>query len=115
MKEKQFAITDIKHLVDMPGYCLATDMIMCEGLPVGYMYREEPNEEDDSGWRFFSGAEDQDYVDNPDHIGLYAVNTVANYSPDIIPLLQSPYGSAFARAEDDAEGFVSIDSPSEPC
>ena len=41
-----------------------------------------------------------DGIGHPDHIGLYAVNTVANYSPDIIPLLQSPYGSAFTRAEE---------------
>ena len=114
MEKKDFAIKEIKHLTDLPGYCLATDRIMRDGLPVGYMYRETPDNENDSGWRFFSGDEDQDYVDNPDNIGLYALNTVANYSPDIIPLLESPYGSSFARAEDGSGKLESIDFPKKP-
>ena len=29
-----------------------------EGLAVGFLYREAPGFPNDSGWRFFSGAED---------------------------------------------------------
>ena len=34
-------------------------MITVDGYPVGFMYREEPNDVD-GGWRFFSGKESQD-------------------------------------------------------
>ncbi|HZP59545.1 MAG TPA: DUF2185 domain-containing protein [Opitutaceae bacterium] len=51
----------------------------------------------DSGWRFFSGEEDQAYVDDSSHTMIYDVNTIANYDPAIIPYLTAPFGSAFGR------------------
>ena len=64
------------------------------------MYREAPDSFLDSGWRFFSGQESQDYSDNAENFCMYDVNTVANYDPDIIPLLGAPEGSAFERNAD---------------
>jgi len=92
-------IKDVLTWDDVDG-CLATDQIVVYGHKVGYMYREEPNENSsDSGWRFFAGDEDDDYLNNPDNIGIYRLNTIANYDQDIIPLLTAPYGSAFRRNE----------------
>jgi hypothetical protein len=54
------------------------------------MYREEPDGDWDTGWRFFSGYESDDYVNDPDNLEIYQVNTIANYDPDIIPFLDSP-------------------------
>jgi hypothetical protein len=98
-KPKQIKIkaNDIKRLIPDVGYCFASDMITVKKKKVGYMYREKPNKNTDSGWRFFSGDEDQEYVDNPDNLGLFEVNTIANYDPDIIPYLNSPFGAAFGR------------------
>jgi len=47
------------------------------------------------------------------NVGLHDVNTIANYDPDVIPLLDAPPGSAFER--DDDGQFVQIDfeSPEE--
>ena len=87
----------IVKLVPPQGYCLATDMITVNGHKVGYMYRETPDEPRDSGWRFFSGDETQEYARNPDNLGLYDVNTIANYDPEIIPYLSEPMGSAYER------------------
>jgi len=69
------------------------------------MYREEPDWPNDSGWRFLAGDEAPGYVDNPDNLALYDVNIIANYDPDIIPLLDAPFGSAFER-DPQARGFV---------
>ena len=46
--------------------CVATKEISVSGRPVGFMYREEPVFDNDSGWRFFSGDESDGYTDNPD-------------------------------------------------
>lgn len=93
---------DIKELLnwDGPDGCLATDKITVEGCKIGYMYREEPVNESDSGWRFFEGAEDDEYIDNPDNIKLYKLNTICNYDKSIIPLLNSEYNSVFYRNDD---------------
>jgi hypothetical protein len=71
------------------------------------MYREEPDTEFDSGWRFLSGLEDDAYVNDLANVGLHDVNTIANYDPAVIPLLDAPPGSAFER--DDDGQFVQVD------
>lgn len=90
---------ELKLLVFGYGSCMATDQITVQGKPVGYMYRDEPGDELDSGWVFMSGDETQEYMDNPDNIEVYDVNTIANYDPDIIEFLDSPIGSSFERNE----------------
>ena len=99
MTNKHFKIkTDqIKPLAFGRGSCIATDLITVAGHKVGYMYREEPDNRLDSGWRFMSGLESQEYMDNANNLELYDVNTIANYDEDIIPLLDSPSGYAFER------------------
>lgn len=84
-----------------PDGCFATDHITVLGKPVGWCYREEPAPgRPDSGWRFFSGEEDDDYVNDLAHTEVYTLNTICNYDPAILPLLTAPVGSAFARGAD---------------
>ena len=96
---KKFKIQahDIKDIATGYGSCYATDMITVQGKKVGYMYREEPSHQTDSGWCFMSGKESQKYMDDPDNLAIYDINTISNYDEDIIPFLNSPYHSAFGR------------------
>jgi hypothetical protein len=96
---KVFKLTgeQIRQIIPNMGACFATDRITVDGLKVGYMYREQPDKAVDSGWRFFSGDESQEYVDDPNNTTIYAVNTNCNYDPAIIPFLRAPIGSAFGR------------------
>lgn len=97
----------IKLIATGYGGGFATDMITCEGRKIAFMYREAPNFEVDSGWRFFSGFESQEYVDNPDNLAIYDINTIANHDPDIIPFLDAPVGSTFER-ENRTGAFVEV-------
>ena len=101
-KQKRFILRpeQIKPLAEGHGAAFATDYITVHGQKVGYMYREEPDNEYDSGWRFMAGHETQDYMDNPRNIDIYDVNTIANYDPDIIPLLDAPFETAYGRNEE---------------
>ena len=98
-REKIFKIPgdQIRRLVPEMGGCFASDRITVDGAPVGYMYREQPDKEVDSGWRFFAGDESQEYADKPENFAIYELNTICNYDPAIIPFLDAPVGSAFAR------------------
>ena len=89
--------SDFVELVFGFGSCFATDRITVDGCLVGYMYREEPDDKFDSGWRFFSGTESQDYLENPKNLGIYNVNTIANYDPAITPYLDAPAGTELVR------------------
>ena len=63
------------------------------------MYREEPQANEDSGWRFMAGDESEQYMADPENIGVYALNSLANYDRDIVVLLDSPPGVYFARQQ----------------
>jgi len=113
---KQFRLTpeQIQPVAVGFGSCLASDRITVDGMPVGYMYRENPHSEwdSDSGWRFFGGDESQEYSDDASHFALYDVNTIANYDPSITEFLEAPPGSAFARNADGV--FVPEEPPVDP-
>lgn len=89
------------------GGCIATDMITRDGRKVAFMYREAANRDLDSGWRFMSGYESDEYMDDPNNHAVYDVNTIANYDPDIIPFLDAPAGSTFER-ENGTGQFVEV-------
>lgn len=99
---------NIKDLVLGMGYSICSNKITVEGMKVGFMYREEPQDDEDSGWRFLSGSEDQNYADNPDNSKIFGVNAIANHDPAIIPYLKSPQGTELGRVGD-TEEFVNLD------
>ena len=93
---------DVKSLLpDWKGAdgCIATNCITVEGCKVGYCYREKPDGDWDSGWRFTAGDESEAYMDDPNNAGIYKLNTICNDDPDIIPLLNTPAPCAFERDE----------------
>lgn len=86
---------------DGPSGCFATDHITVLGKKVGWCYREQPSEgRPDSGWRFFSGEESDEYVNDVAHTDVYDLNTICSYDPDILPLLSAPVGTAYMRGPD---------------
>ena len=99
MSDKKFKLqkSQIVALVTSLGSCMATDKITVDGESIGYMYREDPEFEFDSGWRFFAGNESQEYVDNSNNIMIYEINTIANYDRAIIPYLHMPTGTELIR------------------
>jgi len=90
------------------GAACASNRITADGMKVGYCYREEPDSSVDSGWRFFSGDETQEYADHAGNFALYDINTIANYDPDIACIIEAPVGSAFER--DQTGKLVRIDA-----
>ena len=114
MKEKTFAIPkdQIKDLIPDTTGCIATDRITVDRKKIGYMYRESPDYEHDSGWVFMAGDETDDYMNNPENAGVYQLNTVANYDPAIIPYLQTLAPCAFQKRRW-LPGYKPIELPTE--
>lgn len=99
MTEKQvrIAVADIRPIVEGYGTCLATDRVAVDGEPVGFMVRQPPDHDQDSGWRFSAGTESDAYMEDAANLGVYDVNTIANLDPHIVPFLDAPVGAAFLR------------------
>lgn len=100
----------IRPIAEGYGACIASDEILVLGKPVGYCYREVPDQSFDSGWRFFSGDETQEYADDPNNFAYYDINTIANYDPRIIAIIKFPIGAMFERDEEGNLTLVEDDS-----
>lgn len=73
----------------MNGYVFASKRLVEQKRKVRFMYRETPDKAYDSGWRFFSGDETEEYVNDPENIGIYDIQTITEIDPDVLPLLES--------------------------
>lgn len=85
-----------------PGLVIVSHKISHEKLPIRFLYREQPSREyPDSGWRFFSGYEDNEYTNNSNNFSIYSLTRLANYQPEISgDMLYSPVGSVFEKRPD---------------
>lgn len=90
------------------GYIIASNEVMVDGKPVGYLYREEPDDEGDSGWRVFSGEESQEYADEASNFAMYNASTVTAHDRTIVAVLGHAYPVAFERDNDTGE-LVEVD------
>jgi hypothetical protein len=89
--------------------CFVTSRVSAEGRSVGFMVRLPvgPREGPElSGWQFLAGDEDQEYVDDPNNVHVTSLNTIANHDPAVIPFLDRPRGTAWART-----GHTFIEEP----
>ena len=94
------------------GYIVASNEVMLLGKPVGYLYREEPSNEDDSGWRVFSGEETREYADDPNNFSLYYASSVVKVAPELREFLQFDFPVAFERDRESGQ-FVVVDGDKE--
>jgi hypothetical protein len=77
--------------------------ILTEGRELRYMVRHRPQPGDrdwNSGWHFYTGEETDRVIEDKTSFPLVDLNTIANYAPDIVPLLDAPYGSSYVRRDD---------------
>jgi hypothetical protein len=82
--------------------CYLTNRILRDGQRIGYLYREEPDTKEDSGWRFLTGDETDEYMDNSDNLAFVSIGAVLSRDDSILSLLEEPCGSSFQRdAESD--------------
>ena len=90
-------VADVQDLIKPMGYCIASDRITVDGEKVGFMYREEKEDDDDSGWRFLAGDETDEYLEDTHHFMMFDVNYIANLDAAIIPYLKWKKSTEFER------------------
>ncbi|MBW8468970.1 MAG: DUF2185 domain-containing protein [Thiobacillus sp.] len=77
--------------------CFVTARVLDDGVRVGYLYRETPDDEEDSGWRIMAGDESDDYMDDSKNLAYVSLGAVLSRDDAFRDLLDAPVGSAFAR------------------
>jgi hypothetical protein len=99
-KRLKLSVDQLQPIATGLGACRASDKIVVDGELVGFMVREPPLDAADSGWRFFSGSESLDYMNDASKHGVYDLNLVANCDPAVVEHLGAAVGLAFERAGD---------------
>ena len=87
--------------------CFVTNNILYDGQPVGYLYREEPEYEDDSGWRFTTGTETDEYMDDSNNSSYVSIGAVLREDDSLVDLLDREAGVAFVK--DEEGNFIELD------
>ena len=77
--------------------CFVTKRILDDGQLVGYLYREDPDEERDSGWRLTANDESDEYMSNSENLAYVSLGVVLSRDDSFRDLLDAPNGSAFIR------------------
>lgn len=94
--------------MDLDKNCFISKDLIDNHKKVGFMYREQSDNERDSGWRFFSGSETQEYVDNSDNILIVSLNyLINNIDSSVEPYLNSSIRTAYERENEDGKFVLS--------
>lgn len=71
--------------------------VLEEGWKIGYMRRDEAMNENDSGWQFLAGNEDDEYLNEYRNIAIVSVNQAYQLDPDILNYINNPVGTELIR------------------
>ena len=86
---------DKANLLDKKAYL--SKKVLDENWKVGFMYRDELLNEQDSGWSFMAGNEDDEYNSNSQNIALVTIGEVSQIDPDILKYIDNPVGTTLIR------------------
>ena len=75
------------------GACMATRNVMEERGRVRWMVRNPPQAPEDSGWRFFSEFDSEEYINDPANVQVVDYNSVCAIEPAVIAVYPLPVGS----------------------
>jgi hypothetical protein len=77
--------------------CFVTNRVLRDGQKIGYLYREDPDNEKDSGWRILAGDESDEYMNDSKNISFVSLGAVLSQDDSMIHLLDARTGAAFRR------------------
>jgi hypothetical protein len=86
-----------RYFGDFAKMALASSRVFEDGQCVRFMYREEPDREQDSGWRVFAGGESDDYANDPANVSVVPLRELLERDHALEDLFREPVGSVFER------------------
>lgn len=74
-----------------------SEMCFARGECVRFLYREHPDQPEDSGWRMFTGHETDDYSNDPKNTRIIEVGLMLDRDPSLLQPLKEGIGAVFER------------------
>jgi hypothetical protein len=88
---------------------LVSNRVLRDGANVGFLYRDVPTDNEDSGWTITADDESSEYMHNQDNLQYVSREEVLRKDDSIADLLDSPSGSAFYRDATTGEFIPLVD------
>jgi hypothetical protein len=87
---------------------LMSRLVIDEKLPVRFMYKTVPEHLNDTGWRLFTGYEDEEFLAN-DQVNMIPMplEKVVKIDPSLEPLLEYNAGTVWERTPE-SEGWERV-------
>lgn len=101
LNNRKYCEPSIRRKEILGKLCVVSKKITRDGWKVGFMLREELQDDQDSGWQFLAGDEDDAYLNDVANVELCTVNTIAGIDPVIMKYIDNPAGSRFVRKSSD--------------
>lgn len=79
---------------------MASKMIFDDNIPPRFLFREKSINDQDSGWRIFTGFEPEGYTDEPGNFAFYNPSTILNIDSSLWDILLKGIGSVYEKSED---------------
>ncbi|MCR5608761.1 MAG: DUF2185 domain-containing protein [Lachnospiraceae bacterium] len=101
IKLREYMLPSIERKELMNMFAYVSKKITEEGYKVGFMTRDEMENDRDSGWCFMAGNEEDDYINNYKNIALLSLGQVCTLDPDVWQYINEPVGTELIRISSD--------------
>lgn len=101
LSKREYYEPSVRRKELMGKLCVVSKKVTIEGWKVGFMVREEPGDDEDSGWQFYAGDEDDEYTNDVQNIELCRLYSVTGIDPALTDHLESPVGTRLVRISSD--------------
>lgn len=98
-KKTEFNTEFIKNA----GACIVSKNILEGKGRLTWILREKGAHPSDTGWRFFSNIDTDEYINNPNNMVVCDFNTVVEIEPAIIGIYNLPVGTDFQLVKIDGK------------
>ena len=99
----------MKQYITNGGGCIVTKSVLQGNTPLKWLFREEPVNEVDNGWRAMGRDDTQEYIDESSNHAICDINTLINIEPTVLNVYEMPVGTDLEFVED-ATGKYFVDT-----
>lgn len=87
----------------MPNGCIVSNNILSEKGELKWCFRESPVNNMDSGWRFLSSIDTDEYLADANNSSVCSLDTIVQIEPAILAVINLPVGTDVALTTVDGE------------
>lgn len=91
--KKSGSNTESNNIAPMPNGCIASNNLLSEKGELKWCFRESPINSMDSGWRFLSDIDTDEYLADANNSSVCDLNSVIQIEPAILSIINLPVGT----------------------